>query len=260
MSGRGALVVSHPGHELRVYGWLAAARPHAFVLTDGSGRAGRSRLPSTTKVLRQVGARRGELYGRLTDAEAYRAVLDHDCKMFVGLARELAGALVRHRIDYVAGDAAEGYNPSHDVCRLLINAAVRMAGRERGAEIGNFDFPLTGRPGACTEGSCEEAPCLHLDDRTFERKLAAARSYPEMAAEVEAAFAAHGVESFRVESLRPVTPEAAEEFFGAGRQPYYEQYGERQVAAGHYEHVIRLRQHVLPIADALRRAASEHGR
>lgn len=34
-SGRAALVVAHPGHELRVYGWLEQARPRVFVLTDG---------------------------------------------------------------------------------------------------------------------------------------------------------------------------------------------------------------------------------
>jgi hypothetical protein len=255
INGMAALVVAHPGHELRVYGWLEAARPCAFVLTDGSGRAGRSRLASTTKILGRVGASRGALYGRLSDVETYRAILNHDSELFVGLARELADALVRLRVDYVAGDAVEGYNPSHDVCRLVTNAAVRMAGRARGAEIGNFDFTLSARPDLCPEGGREGAVWLRLDDDTFARKLAAARDYPGLAAEVESALAAHRPDAFRVECLRPVESDPAEDFFGDGR-PYYEEYGERQVAAGHYEQVIRYRQHILPIADALRRAAA----
>ena len=51
-----ALIIGHPGHELRVFHWLEITRPAVFVITDGSGRSGRSRLPSTTRILDQVGA------------------------------------------------------------------------------------------------------------------------------------------------------------------------------------------------------------
>src|SRR5687768_4588026 len=64
-----ALVMAHPGHELRVYQWLRLTRPLCFVLTDGSGGSGKSRLHSTTRLLEQNGARRGSIYGRLTDRE-----------------------------------------------------------------------------------------------------------------------------------------------------------------------------------------------
>ena len=33
--------------------------------------------------------------------------------------------------------------------------------------------------------------------------------------------------------------------------PYYERYGEQQVAAGHYDRVIRYRAHIQPLVDAL---------
>ena len=49
---KAALVISHPGHELCVHHWLETARPDVFVLTDGSGRSGISRLDSTTKIIR----------------------------------------------------------------------------------------------------------------------------------------------------------------------------------------------------------------
>src|SRR4051794_29308473 len=54
--GRAALVVAHPGHELRVHGWIEAVRPLVHVLTDGSGSSGRSRLESTRRVLGPTGA------------------------------------------------------------------------------------------------------------------------------------------------------------------------------------------------------------
>src|SRR5205823_28552 len=94
---RGALVVAHPGHEMRVYAWLKFARPLVFVLTDGSGRSGKSRLPSTSRILEQVEAVSGCIYGRLTDAQIYSAMLNVDVDCFVGLAAELADALMRGR-------------------------------------------------------------------------------------------------------------------------------------------------------------------
>src|SRR5688572_8495805 len=129
---RTALVISHPGHELMVHGWLETTRPLVFVFTDGSGRSNQSRLASTTKILNQAGAKCGRIYGRLTDAAAYAAILNHEFDLFVGLAGELCEAFAAERIDYVAGDAFEGYNPMHDVCRLVINTAVTVAKRLRG--------------------------------------------------------------------------------------------------------------------------------
>lgn len=271
---RAALVVSHPGHELRVYGWLEATRPRVFVLTDGSGRSTRSRIGSTDKVLAGVGASRGDIYARLKDTDLYTAILDHDFGLFTRLADELAGALRREKISYVAGDAVEGYNPAHDVCRLIVNAAVALASRALGERIANFEFTLVGRPDECGEDERASAMWLYLEDAAFARKLSAARNYPELAAEVEAALSgaasvglrAHpdlaassglnkGVvadgstsgETFRIECLRP-----AREFERACEvKPFYEQYGERQVAAGYYPRVLRYREHMLPLAEAL---------
>ena len=91
---RTALVVGHPGHELLVHGWLEVTRPSVFVLTDGSGRSTQSRLDSTTKLLNQTGAKSGSVYGRLTDAESYAAILNHEftfrtCQGTANLCSEL---------------------------------------------------------------------------------------------------------------------------------------------------------------------------
>src|SRR5262245_21413951 len=74
--GRPALVIAHPGHELRIHGWLCQHRPTVFVLTDGSGRGGRSRLGTTGRVLAQAGAEPGSIFGRYPDAAVYQALLE----------------------------------------------------------------------------------------------------------------------------------------------------------------------------------------
>lgn len=248
--GRAALVVAHPGHELRVYGWLETARPRVFVLTDGSGRTERSRLQSTTNILEGVGSEPGSVYGRFSDSTIYQALLRHDQQLFTGLAQELADEFLREDIAYAAGDAVEGYNTAHDACRLVLDAAVGMASRARGDRLGNYDFPLKGRPDECPVHLRDRAICLRLDDDTVNRKMKAADNYPELAAEVEAAIRENTADAFRVECLRPVEEDAGEHF--ASEKPYYEQYAERQVAAGYYQHVIRYREHILPLAAALR--------
>jgi hypothetical protein len=248
---RTALVIGHPGHELLVYGWLEVMRPLVFVFTDGSGRSNQSRLASTTKVLNRTGAKCGSIYGRLTDAAAYAAILNHEFDLFVGLARELCGAFVAERIDYVAGDAFEGYNPMHDVCRLVINAAVTVATRARGHGVENFEFSLIGQPASCHEPRPADGIRRLLDEAAFARKMAAAKEYAELAGEVDATLDRASIDAFRVECLRPVDPVNVE--YSCHQPPFYEQYGEKQVAAGYYHRVLRYNEHIAPLAEALRR-------
>lgn len=271
---RAAIVIAHPGHELRVHGWLETARPAVCVLTDGSGRRGRSRLGSTDRILAAAGARRAPVYGPFSDGEFYAAVLEHEHSLFVRLLEELAATLVRERVELVAGDAEEGYNPSHDICRLLVNAAVRLLKQTTGARVGNYDFTLVGPPGHCPEHLRADSIRLDLDDAAFARKLSAAHNYPELRAEVEAALGGAGsvafgehpdlarqtgqefdgvcANDFRVEWLRPVAAEGnGPSHLGVRERPFYEAYGERQVQAGHYQRVLRYREHVLPLAAAL---------
>ena len=265
---RAALVVAHPGHELRVHGWLEETRPIVCVLTDGSGRTGHSRLSSTTRVLDAADAYRGPIYGQLSDADFYTAVLEHEHSPFLGLVEQLASLFTRERIEILAGDAAEGYNPTHDICRLLVDAAVRLLGRTTTTPIANYDFALVGPPDYCPEGLRASCIRLELDEEAFARKLSAALNYPELRMEVDAAlsgaasvglrdnpdlaesnFGRVGAYDFRIECLRPVM--ARESPTADHERPFYENYGERQVKAGHYKRVLRYREHVLPLALAL---------
>src|SRR5215213_1635912 len=270
---RALLVVAHPGHELRVHGWLEKAHPEVWVITDVSGRTNRSRIDSTTRVLKETGAAAGPLYGKFTDPDLYNAVLGLDHHCFTDLVDQLGAALIRERVDFIAGDAEEGYNPAHDICRLIINAAVRLASRKSGNKIANYDFPLVGSPGRCSEELRTHSLWLNHDDAAFARKLSAARNYPELQAEVEAAihgddhegfrnhpdlaqrarsdFGTTHVNNFRVECLRPVDLHVSWTMSWTNNRPFYEDYGERQVKAGHYSDVLRYREHMLPLAAAL---------
>ena len=86
---------------------MVRARPQAFVLTDGSGRSGRSRLDSTRRVLAAAGARPGSIFGRFTDQQIYEAILHHHFEVFRGLADELAHALAYKQVAYIVGNTGE---------------------------------------------------------------------------------------------------------------------------------------------------------
>ncbi|MBV8519431.1 MAG: hypothetical protein JO197_18715 [Acidobacteria bacterium] len=265
---RPALIVAHPGHEMMVLGWVESARPRVSILTDGSGRTGTSRIASSEKVLRAANADAGSVFGVISDPRFYSAVLDGDVELFVDIAARLADDLEATRPPYVAGDAREGFNPTHDICRMIINAAVARANRG-GAPIANYAFFLFAPHEKCPPERRETAMWQTLGEEQLERKLATARAYPELAAEAEAAFlgssrrilAQHSElaaivdrsldgmneRALATECLIPVDPatEVNDE------RPFYEIYGEKLVAAGTYQRAIRYREHVLPIERAL---------
>jgi len=303
-SARGALVVAHPSHELRVHGWLQIARPHVFVLTDGSGRDGQARLPSTTKVLEDTGAPQGSIYGRFTDLQVYDALLRGDFELFKQLSADLAEAFFRAEIEYVVADSAEGYSTTHDACRLVTDAAVEILKRKHKRQIASYDFLVVGPPDECPPAVAGEAIWLNLEDHAFFRKVSAARAYnpklaadidlalagetfkgvkrfsqPQVAGEVDEAITAEvelavranpataaqvkgvldGVElhRFRIECLRPA-PAKSWNRDGISAVPFYELYGEKMVAAGHYQNPIRYKDHFLPIAEAVWQYVEAH--
>jgi hypothetical protein len=234
------LLVAHPGHELRLHRWLELVRPTVFVLTDGSGSAGHSRLPSTFTVLNQTGAHEGAVMGPFTDHEIYAAIMNRDTDELARVTIELAVAFAD--ADVVVTDAWEGYNPTHDLCRVIAELAVERASQIANRTIPLYEYAVTERFEA--RGLANEI-VVELDDQAFARKLAASYAYTEIRGDVEDMLRTHGHESLKLEVLRPAV--ALKTDF----KPFYETRGEQQVAAGRYQSVLRYRDHFAPFADAL---------
>lgn len=247
--GRAALIVAHPGHELRIHGWLERFRPLVFVLTDGSGRTGKSRIASTRKVLENIHATPGPIFGRFSDIEFYEALLRGDLSRFFALARELSLHLMQANIRWIIGDRAEGYNPSHDVCRLLIDAAVAQIQ----PAVNNLEFPLVAAPNSDFCADTQGSFSLALTPEEYERKLEAARNYPELASEFVQAVERLGAASFHQEYFSPSNPDAF--ISGAASRPWYDEYGQSHVKAGFYKQALTFREHISPLYRALKSSA-----
>lgn len=245
------LVIAHPGHELRIWEWVNLNRPVVFILTDGSGGQGAARIDYSKEILLRAGATLGDWCGAFADREVYDLILHDQVGRLVPLVKQLAAELQRQPGRVVVGDLAEGYNTAHDLCRAMINAAVDLAAQDQSAVSRNLAFPLMGDPAKAWEGRLPAAAAIHLDETKLEAKLEAARGCGALRNEVEAALKATGKESFATEylfetpagPLRDAVPE---------EPPFYETFGEKRVAEGSYQSVIRYRGHMLPLFSRMR--------
>lgn len=249
VAGRTLLVVGHPGHELRLFGWLGRLRPQILVLTDGSGRQGKDRLESSRRFIAAAGGIPGQLFGVCSDQQLYRALLQHDFAFFRDLRARIAALLRDGEFRYVIADPVEGYNPTHDLCRMLVNAALVTTQCE-GRRCQSYDYPLVGALPELNDSAAPAAQCHVLDDAAMARKIELARAYPELAAEVEQAVREEGIEVLRREWLRGV-PAGQRAVAPPEDPPFYETWAERQHAAGIYADVIRYQQHVRPVVECL---------
>jgi len=242
-----ALLIAHPGHELRIHGWLEAARPDVFIITDGSGATGVSRIAGSAELLRATGCRRGSAFGRLTDADVYALILRGDVEPLAVMTRDVTSWLVENDAEYAVADACEFYNPVHDLCRVILKLAIERAEKLIGREIPQFEFAIVNSPAAGSAGDV----VVNLDSAALRRKIEIAKHYDGLGAEVESAIQRHGVDAFRTERLhlsdrRAPLPVPAS-------KPYYEQRGEEQVRAGRYAKVLRYEEHFLPYVQKLTR-------
>jgi len=261
-SDTAALVIAHPGHELRIHHWLETVKPKVYVLTDGSGSGARGRLDSTHAVLSAAGAEIGSVAGSWTDRRAYDLIVERRLDELQDLVASLADDFVADDVSVVASDAIEGFNPSHDLCSVIAESAIKLAVRRSGRPIRHLDFLLEAAPDAdigigIGSGSGDEKESLYLTGDAWQRKLERAATYEELRGEVERTMATHTSSAFRLEVLRRVDPARSLAKLFEGTVPSYESVGEERVAQGVYDRVLRFREHWLPCAEALRSWAEQ---
>ncbi len=167
-------------------------------------------------------------------------ILERNTALLLSLAADLAAQLERDQPAIVVSDAAEGYNPVHDLCRLIAGAAIAMAG----VPANQYEYPVVDPPRAAGDG----AIVVELGAAEFAAKMIGARGQAASLSDIDELVSRHGAEAFRHEALHRVADWTA---IDCEAPPRYERYGEERVAAGRYAQVIRFREHTLPLRDAL---------
>jgi len=230
-SSQALLFVAHPSHELLIHGWLDRAKPRVCALTDGSGHAEHPRIGASADLLRDLGATPGRIFGRFTDREMYSVILNGEAELIDGLVNELAGEIVSNGVALVVADAMEGFNPVHDLCRMIAGAACSRAG-----SIPYFEYPIHDGPHAFD--ALSDATITDLDDAAFRAKIERARAFAPILADIDEMLSRFGEAPFRREAFRRITDWTVSPW-GEGEHPLYEKIGAERVALHRYHQVIR---------------------
>jgi len=248
------LLIAHPGHELRLFGWLRRANPLIAILTDGSGSTGISRIDLSEKLVAGIG---GEIImaGRFAEPELYEIMMRGDVAPLARMVDELAARMRIEGTRMVVCDSGEGYHPGHDLCLPLATRATELCRASGGAaQIRQCEYRVVGDPRA---GGAKEC-VLVLDDATLRDKIRESRSYAAasgdvLTQEVQYMFETYGEDSFRYEGLAPAGTEAPQLHDGLR---YYERRGEERVREGRYRQVLRHATHIAPLVAALQARAN----
>ena len=88
-----------------------------------------------------MGATAGPIFGRYTDRELYALIVKRDVPAILELSQEIF-RILEDEADVVACDMAEGFNSGHDLCCLIVQAAVVKLRRKRQRPITHYEFSL----------------------------------------------------------------------------------------------------------------------
>jgi hypothetical protein len=223
---------------LRLLDWLERERPLVFILSDGSGGVQSSRLDYSVSAIRGAGATLIEGSGQRSDREWYAAILAGDIPAFTKTADAIAAAALTMQSPLVVSDAADGYNPLHDLCQAVASAVVaRIAHGSKSPE-----FLVS--PATATAMGIPSIAWKLEDEAARRKRLAVSANIP--LAEEAARLLAEAPDVLYTEQLLVPTFDWPENW-----TPEWEAFGRKRVKEGRFAAPITYRDHVLPIAKAL---------
>lgn len=238
-----ALIMAHPGHELRVFKFLSEYKPRVYLMTDGSGSKQASRVDSTLKILQASGATVAIDIAHVPDKQIYQELMTLSVERHVHWMISVLNELKLHQIDFIIGDACEGFSPTHDLCRYSINMIASEINNSW--PIKNYDFLLD----SILYNDNQDDISLVLNVGEFDAKQTAAYDYQELGLELNNAIQKYGNEPFKKEIIRKVVNDEPKIKWNS-TYPYYEQFGREQIAKGLYRELITFNDHVLPFTEA----------
>lgn len=249
-TSKAALVVAHPGHELRVYDWLRTARPDVHILTNGS-RASltRARREASTQVVTSLGCRMASAWEGVPDSALYASLIARDHEPFLNWVSRLAADLVARDIDLVITDGWQYYNVAHDLAHFMARVAVAEASARLKRDILVLEFAVVPAALAPTAPRVLEYCSKSLSASITGAKQEAAHRYPGVDGEVAEIESLEGAHAYDVERFFTPAPIATLRAPPVAKPPY-ECYGEARVAAGVYRDVLRW-EHAAPLLGVL---------
>lgn len=184
--GNFALSIAHPGHELRLHGFLEQAKPFIFVLTDGGDPKKINSMNNYlgyiyrhTHVIGNTEKARDVLYimeytkdekGKkyLTDEEINIEIQNGSVDFFELYIKKMANLFIFNKVDHVVMDAAEGFFAVHDICHIMTKLAVQLVEKITGKKITMFEFNTYAR---VEQGMNEDCTLIELGVEAQDEKM-----------------------------------------------------------------------------------------
>jgi hypothetical protein len=248
---RRLFVLSHPNHELAVFGLAQRWRPHLLYLTDGGGE---ERVAQTRRGLESIGLLENARFLNFSEPSFYRGLLDRDVAFFRRVADAVRAEIDSSRPEQVFCDAVEFYNPVHDMSLPVVRAALGGA-----AHPPVYAIPLIYQKAAAAETYEVHRWPPSLQTRQQEVRLTPA----ELAAKIRARA---DVYSLLREQMGPITMDLPDEHLlvevvapaeaclappGPERVLRYEWRARRLQERGKVERIITYAEHYVPVVSTL---------
>ncbi|KYG74815.1 hypothetical protein EV198_0684 [Roseivirga ehrenbergii] len=242
------LFIGHPGHELLAYKFLRKHKPLVVFLTTGSGNTGNPRIQGSIELLESLGPKVFKPFEPFTDRQIYNLIMEGNFDEFAKVKSALKEFIKEHNVKRIVGDALEGFNPSHDLCRYLINGTVQDLSSN--SSLANYDFLQDEVFKNVDTLKNKDDIILTLDDDELQDKLSACRVYSQLKFEVDRFFNKYGVDFFRLEYFRKITNTNQISTWEA-KMPFYEIHGRKRVEEGIYKNALLFEDHMKPLANFL---------
>lgn len=288
--GNYALTIAHPGHELRLHGFLEQTSAFVFILTDGSHRSGQDLMMDSIKAIDKAckqGKKLSLAYMQsneskkifklsvpdaepgsehLKDSQIYNEILNQHTDLFAMYINFMATNLIKYKIDYLVSDSSEGTNVCHEITNIMADIAVKLVEKKLGRKIIRYDFAID-KP--YNEHLQDDYIHVELDAAAVNRKLDAMLKFPLALTDMKPNVAIPArliLEMGKMENGREATKEMVKDInlgflhneylrpslaLDANEKPAYEIQGEKAVAAGKYAQVITYKNHLQPIKQKL---------
>lgn len=242
------LFVGHPGHELLAYNFMSVYKPDIIFLTNGSGRNNQPRITQSINLIKSLGLKAYFPFESYSDRQIYDLILSNSIDSFLSTKLALKEFILEQKYQVILGDALEGFNPSHDLCRYLINSIV--IDLENKIEIKNYEFFQDDVRKNQTSVKKPEDIILELNEDELQKKMDACINYPEIKSEVDKFVAQYGKSFFTLEFFRKV--EEPKKIIGWDTEfPYYEEFGRKRIVEGTYKQLISFENHMKKLAHSL---------
>lgn len=289
--GNYALCIAHPGHELRLHGFLEQACPFVFIFTDGSHRAQKDLMIDSIRVIDKCtkhgkklslaylksdsakkifklsdhSAEEGQEH--LKDSQIYNEILNQKPFVFeFFIIDTMVKNLIRYKIDFLVSDSSEGTNVCHEMMNIMSDLAIERVKKQTGKQIIKYDFAID----TPFDGKLND-DCIHiqLDDAAVNRKLNSLIRYPLALTDLKPNISLdenlilnlrqmQNGEIALKEMIKSVGPNFLQNeylrpytFVEPSGKPEYEILGEKAVAAGKYAHAITYKDHLKPLKEKL---------